>query len=84
MKQSIIQSTQTYASEIKGKRHVLGTESCLNASDENGDKGKSLYIPYSSQQQSLYNFTIISIPRFIQLHRMYPVFVNNPEKLSAQ
>ena len=41
MEQSIIQSTggkQTYTSEMKKKRHNLGTESSLSASDESGDK----------------------------------------------
>ena len=43
-KKSIIQSTgekQTYASEMKGKRHILGTELCLGASYEFGDKAQT-------------------------------------------
>ena len=34
-----------------------------------GTKGKSLSIPLSPQQQSLYDFSDISIPRFIPLQR---------------
>ena len=43
MKHSINQSTggkQTFASEMKGKRHNLGTESCLTGGDESGDEGQ--------------------------------------------
>ena len=44
MNYSIIQSTggkQTNASELKRKRHSLGTEARLSASDESGDNGEN-------------------------------------------
>ena len=38
-KYSVNRGKQPYANEMKRKRQNLGTEACLSASDENGDKG---------------------------------------------
>ena len=37
IKISVERGKQIYASEMKKKRHNLGTESCIAASDENGN-----------------------------------------------
>ena len=37
---SVYRGEQIYASEMKKKRHNLGTESCLTAGDESGNRGR--------------------------------------------
>ena len=56
MKYSIIQSTagkQTYAIELKRKRHNLGNELCLSTSDESGDEEENTVYSINFAKNSL-------------------------------
>ena len=50
IKYSVNREKQTNASLMKRKRHNLGTETCPSASDESGDKEKSLSISLNLQE----------------------------------
>ena len=82
---SVDRGRQTYALEMKMKRHNLGTESCLSASNEIGSEGENHHLFHIVHNSSLSTtFINISVPRFISLQRFHPLFVNSPEKMSDQ
>ena len=69
---------------MKEKQRDLGTESHLSSSNESGGKGEiSIYSILLTTTVSL-EVTIFPPQRFIPSQQFYPLFVNNPEILSAQ
>ena len=69
---------------MKKKRRNLGTESCISASDESGDKGGNHGLFHVTRNSSRpINCTKIPISRFIPLQHSDPLFLNSPENQSV-
>ena len=80
-KYSVCRTEQTYASEMKRKRHNLGTESYLTAGDENGNWKRnvvfSIRFTESSCRRKLFHRYKIK-KKLIPLRRFYPNLYSAP------
>ena len=81
---SVYRGEQTYASEMKMKRHNLATESCLTAGDESGNSGGIFVYSIKLTNSSRWiKFTQLPNWNFTPLQHFYPLIVNSPKVILA-